>query len=121
MGCISRDNSARARGNAELPIDLRPDTRGQVASFLLCTSAVSLSAQCKVYCSGFQIPFFEFLRCCAVLAEVVNGRAYRREGEWLKRFGEHFVEVFPGGEAGGDVRIEMLAGRLRNELRNVLD
>ena len=71
--------------------------------------------------SRFQIPFLEFLRRRAELAELVNGRARGREGERLKRFGQHLVEVFPEAHAGGDVRIEMLAGSLRHERRNVLD
>ena len=71
--------------------------------------------------SGLQVPFLEFLRRRAELAELVNCRACWREGERLKRFLEHFVEVLPGGDAGGDVRIVMLAGSLRNERRNVID
>jgi hypothetical protein len=46
------------------------------------------------------------------VAEVVNGRTSRREGERLERFLEHLVEVFPRGEAGGDVRMIILAGML---------
>jgi hypothetical protein len=71
--------------------------------------------------SRLQIPFFEFLRRRAEVAEVVNGRASRGEGERLERFREHLVEVFPRGEAGGDVRMIILAGMLRHELRNVGD
>src|SRR6266446_5850902 len=71
--------------------------------------------------SRLQIPFFEFLRRRAEVAEVVNGRASRGEGERLERFLEHLVEVFPRGEAGGDVRMIILAGMLRHELRNVGD
>src|SRR6266700_2477423 len=71
--------------------------------------------------SRLQIPFFEFLRRRAEVAEVVNGRASGREGERLERFLEHLVEIFPRGEAGRDVRMVILAGMLRHELRNVGD
>src|SRR2546429_2732721 len=71
--------------------------------------------------SRLQIPLFEFLRRRAEVAEVVNGRAGWREREGLKRFGEHLVQILSGGEAGGDVRIVMLAGMLRHEVRNVGD
>src|SRR5207253_7520657 len=71
--------------------------------------------------SRFQVELLEFLRCRAEVAEVVNGRANRREGERLERFLEHLVEVSPRGEAGGDVRMVILAGMLRHELRNVGD
>src|SRR5579859_5365514 len=71
--------------------------------------------------SLLQIPFFEFLRSGAERAQLVDGRAYRREGERRKRFGEHLVEVFPRGDAGADVRIEVIAGHLRHERRNILD
>src|SRR5205814_8722712 len=71
--------------------------------------------------SRLQIPFFEFLRRRAEVAEVVNGRASRGEGERLERFREHLVEVFPRGEAGGDVRMIILTRLLRHELRNVGD
>jgi hypothetical protein len=67
------------------------------------------------------IPFLEFLRRRAELAELVNGCARGREGEWIEGLGEHLVEVHPGGDAGGDMRIETLAGSLRNERRNVFD
>src|SRR6266446_8362585 len=63
----------------------------------------------------------EFLRRRAEVAKMVNGRAGWREGERRKRFLEHFVEVSPRGEAGGDVRMVMLAGRLRIKRGNVLD
>ena len=65
--------------------------------------------------SRLQLELMELLRCRAEVAEVVNGRARWREGEGLERFLEHFVEVLPGGEAGGDVRMVILAGSLRNE------
>src|SRR5262245_30283446 len=71
--------------------------------------------------SGLQIPFFEFLRSRAERAELVHSRARGREAERLKRFGEHFVEVIPGGGPGADVRTEMLAGLFRNERRPVVD
>src|SRR5262245_31504155 len=71
--------------------------------------------------SGLQIPFFEFLRSSAERAELVHSRARGREGKRLKRFGEHFVEVIPGGGPGADVRTEMLAGLVRNERRHVFD
>ena len=65
------------------------------------------------------IPFLEFLCCRAELAELVNSRAHGRESERLKRLREQFVEVCPGGNAGADVRIEMVAESLRNKSRNV--
>ena len=71
--------------------------------------------------SGLQIPFLEFLRSRAERAELVHSRARGREGERRKRFGEHFVEVIPGGGPGADVRIEMLAGLFWNERRHVFD
>src|SRR5437773_3904519 len=71
--------------------------------------------------SGLQLELMEFLRRRAEVAKMVNGRAGWREGERRKRFLEHFVEVGPRGEAGGDVRMVMLAGMLRHELRNVGD
>jgi hypothetical protein len=71
--------------------------------------------------SGLQFPFLEALRCCAELAELVNGRARGRESEWLKRLRDQFVEVRPGSNAGADVRIEVLAGSLRNKSRNIVD
>src|SRR6266516_2886392 len=73
------------------------------------------------FCLGLQIPFFEFLRRGPEVAEVVNGPACRRKGERFKRFLEHFVEVSPRGEAGRDVRMVILAGMFRHELRNVGD
>ena len=71
--------------------------------------------------SGLQLELMELLRRRAEVAKMVNGRANRREGERLERFLEHLVEVFPRGEAGGDVRMIILAGMLRHELRNVGD
>src|SRR5256886_12995481 len=71
--------------------------------------------------SRLQVELMEFLRRRAEVAEVVNGRTSRREGERLERFLEHLVEVFPRGEAGGDVRMIILAGMFRHELRNVGD
>ena len=61
-----------------------------------------------------------YLTSNSIPRKEANGRARWREGERLKRFGEHFVEVFSGGDAGGDMRIEMLAGSLRNEPRDVI-
>src|SRR5215831_8771417 len=71
--------------------------------------------------SGLQIPFLEFLRSRAERAELVHSRTRGRESERRKRFGEHFVEVIEGGGAGADVRIELLAGLLRNEGGHVAD
>ena len=71
--------------------------------------------------SGLQLELLELLRCRAEVAELVNGRARGRKGERFKRFLEHFVEVSPRGEAGCDVRMIILAGMLRHELRNVGD
>src|SRR5436189_5453936 len=71
--------------------------------------------------SRFQVELLELLRCRAEVAEVVNGRASRGEGERLERFLEHLVEIFPRGEAGRDVRMVILAGMLRHEVRNVGD
>ena len=68
-----------------------------------------------------QLELLEFLRCRAEVAKMVNRRAGWREGEWRKRFLEHFVEISPRGEAGGDVRMIILAGMLRHEVRNVGD
>ena len=65
--------------------------------------------------SRLQIQLLEFLRRRAELAELVNGRARGRKGERRKRLGQHLVEVFPGRNAGGDVRIKTLAGTLRHE------
>jgi len=70
--------------------------------------------------SGLQISCLSFsLPCRTGLAG--TRRARRRKGERLKRFGQHWVEVSFGGDAGGDVRIEILAGTLRHEDRNVSD
>src|SRR5438477_10214952 len=71
--------------------------------------------------SRLQIPLFEFLRRRAEVAEVGNGRAGWREREGLKRFGEQLVQILSAGEGGGDVRIVILAGMLRHEVRNVGD
>ena len=71
--------------------------------------------------SGLHVELMEFLRRRAEVAKMVNGRAGWREGERRKRFLEHFVEVGPRGEAGGDVRMVILAGMLRHEVRDVGD
>ena len=71
--------------------------------------------------SGFQVELLELLRCRAEVTEVADGRACRREREVLKRFGEHLVQILFGGDAGADVRMEMFAGRLRYELRDLGD
>ena len=71
--------------------------------------------------SRFQIKFFEFFRCRAELAKLIDGCARRRESERLKGFGEQLVEVGAGRKAGADMRIEMLAGGIWNERRNVFD
>src|SRR5271169_6489848 len=52
-----------------------------------------------------QIESVEFLCRRSKLAELIDGRARRREGEWLERFSQHFVEIFPEGDPRGDVRI----------------
>src|SRR5262249_4626783 len=70
---------------------------------------------------GLQIPFLEFLRSRAERAELVHSRTRGRESERSKRFGEHFVEVIAGCDAGADVRTEVLAGLLRNEGGHVAD
>jgi len=71
--------------------------------------------------SGFQIPFLELLCRRAERAELIYGRACRREGEGLKRFGQHLVEVCFRRDASADMRIEVFAAHLRHERRHVLD
>ena len=87
----------------------------RVNSFRISTVTPARSA------SWLHIPFLEFLCRRAELAELINCRTRRREGEWLKRFGQHCVKVLPKGNAGGDVWIEMFAGSLRHKRRNVSD
>ena len=71
--------------------------------------------------SGLQVQRLEFRPRRPVVAQMVNRYTRRREGERLKWFGEHFVQVFDGGETGGDVRQEMLAGMFRNEHLDVMN
>src|ERR1039458_8199180 len=71
--------------------------------------------------SGLQIKFPEFLCRRAELAKLINGRASRRKGEGLERFGEQLVEVGSGCETGGDMRTEVLGGILRNKRRDIVD
>ena len=52
---------------------------------------------------------------------MVNGRPRWREREPSKRFGEHLLQVILGGDADGDVRIEVLARCFRNERRDIVD
>ena len=71
--------------------------------------------------SRLQIPFLEFLRRRAERAELIDRRARGREGERLKRFGEHLVEIAVG-DAGADVRIEIARPLdLRLERGHILD
>src|SRR5258707_12903197 len=68
--------------------------------------------------SRFQVELLELLRCRAEVAEVVNGRACRREREVIKRWGEHLVRYLSGGKPGGDVRLKIDAESLRQEFGN---
>src|SRR4029453_7484735 len=70
---------------------------------------------------GFQLQRLELFPRRPLVAQMINGRPRWRERERIKRFGEHGLQVIPGGDADSDVRIEMLAGCLRNECRDVVD
>lgn len=63
----------------------------------------------------------EFLLGGAVIAELIDGSAQGRKGERGEGFGEHFVQVFGGGDAGGDVKFEMFAGMLGDVDLDVVD
>ena len=73
----------------------------RVASLVKSRAALSLEAarvfRNRKVRSRFQVELMEFLRRCAVVAEVIDRRAGRREGEVFKRFGEHLVQILPGG------------------------
>src|SRR5882724_2707484 len=91
---------------------------------LNCDESYRFHGSCSfrgLFCLGLKIPFLEFLRCCAEWTELVNGRARRREGERLKRFGQHLVEILLQSDAGADVRVEILAGLLRDKRPDILD
>jgi hypothetical protein len=63
----------------------------------------------------------EFLPSCPKVAELVDRRRSWREREYIKQLGEHLLEVVLGCDADGDVRIELLAGCLWDERRDVVD
>jgi hypothetical protein len=71
------------------------DHQRRVSWQLAVIIVTSVLLPIQPHSSRLQTPFFEFLRCRAELAQLVNGRARGREGERLKRFSEHLVEVFP--------------------------
>ena len=56
-----------------------------------------------------------------IVAEVVNGRAGRRERERVKRLGSHLVEVDLRCQAGSDVWHVVLAGMIGYKHLNVFD
>src|SRR5438477_4672786 len=85
----------------------------------LLNSRQRYRADSRAVPSGLQVELMEFLRRRAEVAEVVNGCACRRKRERFKRFGEHLVQILSGGEAGGDMRMVILAGMIRLEVRNV--
>ena len=69
--------------------------------------------------SRLQIEFPEFLRRRAELAKLINGRARRRKGEGLERFGQQLVEVGSVCEARGHMRTEAFGRVFRNKRRNI--
>ena len=71
--------------------------------------------------SWLQIPRLEFLPSRPEVAELIDGRRSWRERENIKRLGKHLLEVVLGCDADGDVGIELLAGRFRDERRDVVD
>ena len=71
--------------------------------------------------SWLQIPRLEFLPSRPEVAELIDGRRSWREREYIKRLGKHLLEVVLGCYADGDVGIELLAGRFRDERRDVVD
>jgi hypothetical protein len=71
--------------------------------------------------SALQDELAEIRRRCPVVAEVVNGRADRREREGVKRLCSHLVEVFLSGKASGDMRHVMLAGMIWRKHLNVFN
>src|SRR5260221_141249 len=62
-----------------------------------------------------QLELLEFRCRRAVVAEMVNSRAGRREGERRKWLGGHLVKVNLGGEAGGDMRHVVLTRMFRHK------
>src|SRR5882762_11969662 len=69
--------------------------------------------------SGLQFPLMELHASSSVIAEVVHGYARWRECEGIERFGQHRLQIILGGDADANVRIEFLAGRIRDEGLNV--
>ena len=70
---------------------------------------------------GSWVQRLEFLPRCPEVAELVDRRRSWREREYIKRLGEHPLEVVLGCDAYGDVRIELLAGCFWDERRDVVD
>src|SRR5262245_21486815 len=68
-----------------------------------------------------QLPRLEFLPSRPEVAELVDRRGCRREREHVKRFGNHRLEVILWSDADRDVRIELFAGFLWDECRDVVD
>ena len=78
-------------------LDFRTADTGGIASLVREPQFPITSGSAGDYerVSGLQIPFLEFLRRRTERAELVDRRTHGREGECIKRFGEHLVEVIP--------------------------
>jgi hypothetical protein len=70
---------------------------------------------------GSWVQRLEFLPSCPEVAELVDRRRSWREREYIKRLGEHLLEVVLRCDADGDVWIELLAGCFWDERRDVVD
>ena len=71
--------------------------------------------------SVFEAERVEFFHRCSIIAEVVDGRSNRREGERIEWRGEQSIQVIDRTYTNGDMRAVVFSAVLGNEDCDILN